>query len=40
MLHDAARIKKEPKEEDSSGDVMHKELKTKEDIKNHLKGLM
>ncbi|MDH6308042.1 hypothetical protein M2451_002561 [Dysgonomonas sp. PFB1-18] len=46
MIQDAARIKDDPKEGDEddggagSGEVIHQELKTKEDIKNHLKGLM
>lgn len=45
MLQDAARIKDDPTKEDEdgvsgSGEVIHRELKTKEDIKNHLKGLM
>jgi hypothetical protein len=43
MLQDAARIKDDPTKDDEdggSGEVIHKELKTKEDIKNYVKGLM
>lgn len=45
MLADAARIKDNPAEENgdesaSTGEVVHRELKTKEDIKNYLKGMM
>jgi hypothetical protein len=43
MLQDAVRVKTEPTtdgESGGSGEVIHRELKTKEDIKNHLKGLM
>ena len=45
MLADAARIKDNPTEETgdesaSTGEVVHRELKTKEDIKNYLKGMM
>lgn len=41
MLADAARIKEAPENADEATvGVEHRELKTKEDIKNYLKGMM
>lgn len=43
MLADAARIKEVSETENTEGatvEVEHRELKTKDDIKNYLKGMM
>lgn len=43
MLDDSARSVKTKNTDDNSGDtgeVIHRELKTKEDIKNYIKGIL
>lgn len=41
MVADAARMRDpEDKDQEDGGKVEHRELKTKEDIKNYIKGLM
>ena len=41
MLHDSARVvEKNSDDSDGGGEVVKRELKTKDDIKNYVKGLM